>query len=149
MKYSIEKHDRYSVIELNDDRLTTVNTPEFKSELVVQHNNGVPNLILNMETVQYVDSSGLSALLMGNRLCTGVGGILVVTNITEHVEKMLKIAHLDEVLNILPTVQEAKDAVHMHELERDLMSETTGENPESTPREADDRLEEDPGSNLP
>ena len=39
---------------------------------------------------------------------------------SDHTMKLIKISQLDSVLNILPTVEEAVDAVFMNELENDL-----------------------------
>ena len=42
---------------------------------------------------------------------------------SDHVMNLIKISQLDGVLNILPTVEEAIDAVLMAEIEDDLKSE--------------------------
>jgi anti-anti-sigma regulatory factor len=48
------------------------------------------------------------------------GGIFILTRLSDHAMKLIKISQLDSVLNILPTVEEAVDAVFMHEIEKDL-----------------------------
>jgi hypothetical protein len=48
---------------------------------------------------------------------------LVFTGINEEVNKELKAAEVDEVINIAPTVVEAIDIVSMEILERDLFNE--------------------------
>ena len=57
---------------------------------------------------------------MGNRIVQEEGGIFVLARLSEHTMKLIKISQLDSVLNILPTVEEAIDAVYMHEIEKDL-----------------------------
>ncbi|HMQ01313.1 MAG TPA: STAS domain-containing protein, partial [Cyclobacteriaceae bacterium] len=66
------------------------------------------------------DSSGLSALLVGNRVVQEDGGIFVLAALQDHTMKLIKISQLDSVLNILPSVEEAVDAVFMHEIEQDM-----------------------------
>jgi anti-sigma B factor antagonist len=93
-----------------------------KSELITLHAEGVINIVLDLSDVKYTDSSGLSALLVGNRIVQEDGGIFVLACLSDHTMKLIKISQLDSVLNILPTVEEAVDTVYMHEIEKDLKS---------------------------
>jgi anti-sigma B factor antagonist len=94
--------------------------PNLKSELITLHAEGVRNIILDLSEVKYTDSSGLSALLVGNRIVQEDGGIFVLAALSDHTMKLIKISQLDSVLNILPKIEEAVDAVFMHEIEKDL-----------------------------
>jgi anti-anti-sigma factor len=76
-----------------------------------------------MTQVKYIDSSGLSAILVGNRMANDSDGVFILAGITDHVMKLIKISQLDSVLEIMPTVQEAIDAVYFNELENDLGQE--------------------------
>jgi anti-anti-sigma regulatory factor len=53
-------------------------------------------------------------------VCDNEGGLFVICHINEHVMKLMKISQLDTVLNILPTVEEAIDAVFLNEIESTL-----------------------------
>lgn len=125
MKYSIDKQERYSLVTLHEEKLDTTLAPKLKSELITLHAEGVKNIVLDISEVKYIDSSGLSSLLVGNRILTEDGGIFIIASPTEHVQKLIKISQLDNVLNILPSREEAIDAVFMNEIENDLNS---GEN---------------------
>jgi len=120
MKYSIDKNEQYIIFKLEEEKLDSVLAPALKSELVTFHAEGNHNAIVDMSGVKYCDSSGLSALLVGNRVFSEEGGIFILTGITDHVKKLIKISQLHNVLNILPTVQESIDAVFMHVIESDL-----------------------------
>ena len=120
MKFFIDKQEQYTLLKLEEEKLDTTIAPDLKSELVTLNAEGIGNLILNLEQVKYTDSSGLSAILVGNRVFSEGGGIFIVSNLNDHVMKLIKISQLDNVLNILPSQQEAIDAVFMHELEKDL-----------------------------
>jgi anti-anti-sigma factor len=120
MKYTVDKKEHYCLIKLNEEKLDATLSPILKSELITRHAEGVKNLILDMTDVKYTDSSGLSALLIGNRIFGEEGGIFVLAGITDHVMKLVKISQLDNVLTILPTVEEAIDAVFLNEIGRDL-----------------------------
>lgn len=120
MKYTIDKQEKYSSLRLHEEKLDSSVAPQLKSELITLHAEGIHNIILDLTEVKYTDSSGLSALLVGNRIMQEDNGIFILANLSDHTMKLIKISQLDTVLNILPTVEEAVDAVYMHEIEKDL-----------------------------
>ena len=120
MKFSVDKQDKYTVFKLNESKLDTTFAPSLKSEFITMHAEGIKNVIMDLDDVKYTDSSGLSALLVGNRTFQQEGGVFILTNLSDHAQKLIKISQLDGVLNILPTVEEAVDNVFMNEIERDL-----------------------------
>ena len=68
MKYSIDKQDHYAIMTLEEENLNSILAPDLKSELVIFKNEGLTNLVISLAKVKYIDSSGLSAILTGNRL---------------------------------------------------------------------------------
>ena len=123
MKYSTFEHEKYHIIELQEEKMTSSVAPELKSKFVMLNAGGMQNVILDLSPVKYADSSGLSSLLRANSMFEQAGGIFVLCGLTEHVEKLITITHLDRVLTILPTRQEAIEAVFMHEIEKDIEEE--------------------------
>ena len=120
MKFSIDKRERLCVLKIDEEKLLSNFAPLLKSELVMLHIEGFKNIILDLSPVQFVDSSGLSALLVGNRLSKESGGTFVLTNLNTHIQKLVKISQLESILNIVPTLPESIDFVMMEELDRDL-----------------------------
>ncbi len=123
MKYTIEKEEKYTVLKLGEDKLDASIASSLKSEFVTLHAEGIRNVILDLSQVNYTDSSGLSAILTGNRAFREDGGLMILVSVPEHTMKLIRISQLEKVLNILPTVEEAVDAVFMHEIEGELKSE--------------------------
>lgn len=122
MKYSIDKNEQYSILRLQEEKLDSPLSPALKSEFVTLNAEGIKNIIIDLTEVKYVDSSGLSALLVGNRIYNEDGGIFILSALNDHVMKLIKISQLNNVLNILPTVEEAIDAIFLKEIESDLDS---------------------------
>ena len=120
MKYTIDKQEKYSLIKLHEEKLDSNIAPSLKSEMITLHAEGILNIILDLSEVKYTDSSGLSALLVGNRIVQEDGGIFVLACLSDHTMKLIKISQLDSVLNILPSVEESVDAVFMHQIEKDM-----------------------------
>jgi anti-anti-sigma factor len=123
MKYSVEKHEKYTLFTLEEEKLHTLIAPQLKTEFLTLYQSSTVNLILDLGHVKYVDSSGLSALLVANRLSTEVNGTLVMVGLTEHVHKLVTISKLDNVFTLLSTVAEAIDTVFLHEIQKDLTAE--------------------------
>ncbi len=120
MKYTIDKKENYTTITIDEKKLDTSIAPDLKSEFVKLNAEGITNLILDLNNVKYTDSSGLSSILIANRLCNSSNGLLILTGLQDHVMKLVTISKLESVLNILPTVEEAIDRVFLHEIEQDL-----------------------------
>ncbi len=120
MQKNIE--ERYTLLTLLDENLNSAFAPQVKSEFVLLNTSGARNIIVNLQHVKYIDSSGLSAILTANRGCEEAGGVLVLCHLTEHVEKLITITRLDEVLNIIPTEREAIEQVIMADIEADLLA---------------------------
>jgi anti-sigma B factor antagonist len=120
MKYSIDKNEQYSILKLQEEKLDSSLSPALKSEFVTLNAEGIKNIIIDLSEVKYVDSSGLSALLVGNRIYNEDGGIFILASLNDHVMKLIRISQLNNVLNLLPTVEEAIDAIFLKEIESDL-----------------------------
>ena len=89
--------------------------PNLKSELVLISGNGEKNIILDLIKCKYCDSSGLSAILVANRLCKNANGTFVLTGLNEAVERLITISQLDTVLNITETVEDAAKLITTEE----------------------------------
>ena len=131
MKYAVEKSEEYALVSLQEENLNSLKAPELKSELILLKNAGNKNLILDLSAVKYVDSSGLSAILTGNRLWTEEGGQFVLTGV-EHpsVKTLISISRLDSVLDIKENLEQAVKWVMMQTLRSQLENETPAEEDE-------------------
>ena len=123
MKFTIDKHEKYVLFKLDETKLNSLVSPQLKSELILINTEGKRNIILDLSSVKYSDSSGLSSLLVGHRLCKNSSGSFVITGMSEYLERLITISQLENVLNITPTVEEAIDLIFMEEVERDLKRE--------------------------
>lgn len=107
MEFKIEKLGNHTLIQVLEEKLDTHIAPTLKSELVLISGNGEKNIILDLSKCRYCDSSGLSAILVANRLCKNANGTFVLTGLNDAVERLITISQLDTVLNITKTLEEA------------------------------------------
>ena len=120
MHFTIEKEENYVLFKLKEEKLNTLISPDLKSELLIVNNQGFTNIILDLSEVKYCDSSGLSAILVGHRICRNANGSFVLTGLSDNVQKLVGISQLDKVLVITPTVSEAVDFVFMDQVEKEI-----------------------------
>ncbi len=102
------------------EKLDSRVSPELKSELVMINSTGDRNIIVDLINCKYCDSSGLSAILIGSRLCRDSDGSFILANLQESVKKLVAISQLDTVLTITPTLDEAEQMLMMDEIERGI-----------------------------
>ena len=111
MEFQIEKFETHTLIKVLEEKLDTHIAPTLKSELVLVSGNGEKNIILDLSNCRYCDSSGLSAILVANRLCKNSNGTFVLTGLSDAVERLITISQLDTVLNITKTTEEAQKMI--------------------------------------
>ncbi len=114
MSFQIDKTEKYTIIKLLVEKLDSNIAPSLKSELVVISTDGAKNIIIDLSDTRYCDSSGLSAILVANRLCKNSQGSFILTGLQESVKKLISISQLDTILNITTTVDEAKEMLTVH-----------------------------------
>lgn len=129
MKFSVDKHDKYVVLKLDETRLTADNTPKLKSEFILLNAEGYCNIVLDLSMVTACDDSqDLSSLLVGDRICKKAKGLFIVTGITECIAQLLEISSIDQSLNIVGMLEEAEDLIFMEEIEKELLGSFDQEN---------------------
>ncbi len=78
---------------------------------------------MDLSQIKFADSSGLSSLLVGHRLCKNAEGVFILAGLNDAVARLIAISQLDSVLSIVPTTEEAIDLVFMEEVEKQLKKE--------------------------
>lgn len=112
MSFQVQKHTNYTVLKMSTEKLDAVVAPDLKSELVLINKSDEKNIIIDMESVKYCDSSGLSSLLVGNRICRDINGIFIISSLQTNVEKLISISQLNTVLNITSSMDAAVDMLN-------------------------------------
>lgn len=127
MKVSIDKSEQYAIFELTTTtQLVQANCAKVKSELVVLQAEGYKNIIFDARNISQIDADGAEVLLVIHRLCSEDNGIFIWVNNHADVDAFLRVAQLQDTLNILPSVEEAIDAVFLSEIEAQLRLEDPG-----------------------
>lgn len=111
MEFKVTKKENHTLIEVLIDKLDSHIAPSLKSELVLISGNKEKNIILDLSNCRYCDSSGLSAILVANRLCKNANGMFVLTGLQTAVERLITISQLDTVLNITASIEKSEELI--------------------------------------
>lgn len=112
MAYTIERNPTFAIIDVHAERLDSNLAPTLKAEFLMLNAEGVKNIIVNLSQTRFCDSSGLSSILIANRLCKNASGKLVLCNLQENVRKLITISRLEGILNIGNALDEAKSMLN-------------------------------------
>jgi anti-anti-sigma factor len=100
MKFAVQKNDATTTLTINEPKIDSAVSAELKGEFVVLCTPKVDTLVIDLATVEFCDSSGLSALLIADRKMKEHGGKVRLLNVHKKVMAILKISMLDRVFDI-------------------------------------------------
>ncbi len=95
------------VLRLKEPRLDSTISADLKAQLLMTVHEGNKNILVDLSEVEYADSSGLGALLFGQRQAREAGGALRIFGAKGRTANLIRIARLDKVLVNYPTEEEA------------------------------------------
>ena len=136
MTYSIEKNEQYALIRLDEADFGGDIPAQFETLARTLFREGYSNIIVDLEATQLLDDEALTIIGRINRQCTNEVGLLILVTKDEELIDELDLANIAD-LTILPTVEEAIDAVFMNELENDFRNEDDNEYDGGSGRESD------------
>ena len=110
MSFNTSQEGRLSFVQANLDMLDGAAAPELKEAFIQLNKNSINHIALDLSNVKYADSSGLSAILIGHRLCRDNGGQFFLYGLKPAVSKIIAIAQLDKVLSIVEDKEAAVTA---------------------------------------
>lgn len=121
MRYTIEKHERYVIIEPLRDLIDAKAAHFLKAEFMLRNTSGQRNIVLDLSQVDNIDEDGVRMGLLAHRLCRSVGGLFIVTGLNSNIEQMFKTANLDNHFMIVSSVTEAEDIIFGNEIQREML----------------------------
>jgi anti-sigma B factor antagonist len=107
MNLHLEKRDGYGVLFIQEQRIDAHNASELKDTILHLIEQGEKNMIVQLEQVRFIDSSGLGALLSGHKHATAKSGKLALANLQKQVLSMFELTRLNTVFEIYGNVNDA------------------------------------------
>lgn len=84
-------------------------SPRLKQELVDVSDAGCSNIVVDLEGLEFIDSSGLGVLVSGLRRVKERGGTLRLVCTKDSILKIFRITGLDRVFPLFSTIEEAQE----------------------------------------
>ncbi len=108
MNFETKQVGNITIFKLNEKRLDTNISGLLKGEFTMLLKvEGVNKLIIDLSEVESCDSSGLSAILVANRILSANEGQIRLAAPSEKVRILIKVTQLDRVLNVTDSVEQA------------------------------------------
>ncbi|MEM1161753.1 MAG: STAS domain-containing protein [Pseudomonadota bacterium] len=99
MGLAAREHDGYSIVDVEGPRLDAAHADGFKADLKELIDAGNHRIMLDFSKVQFMDSSGLGAVV-GCMKYLGSTGTLEIAGPTPPVQKVLKLTRMNKVFTI-------------------------------------------------
>jgi anti-sigma B factor antagonist len=107
MKLLTEEHGGKTILTLKEERLDAHNSGELKDRIFKLFEEGGRDLIVDLRNVQFIDSSGLGALLSGHKDAVRRSAGFVLAGLQPRVRSMFELTRLQRVFEIYSGLQEA------------------------------------------
>lgn len=101
-----QTHGESMVVTMEVSRLDSAIAVGFKNELFELIDNGHTQLVFDMGSVDFIDSSGLGAMVSGLKKLGGTG-TMSLASLSPSAKKMLEMTRLDRVFDVHDTCQKA------------------------------------------
>ncbi len=107
MEFSTESLGDDTVVVRGDGRLNMVSDPPMREVVTRAIEAGRPRVVVDLSRVQFMDSSGLGALISCLKSAREAGGDLRIVSPSAQVSMVLKLSNVDTILTPFASVEEA------------------------------------------
>lgn len=109
MNLTQEKINGCIVLCIKEERIDAHNSSDLKEAILHLIEQAEVNIIVQLEQVRFIDSSGLGALLSGYKNAAAKSGKLAIANLQPQVLSMFELTRLNRVFEIYADLSEAFD----------------------------------------
>jgi anti-sigma B factor antagonist len=107
MNFDTEVVDDSTAVIRPNGRLTMVSTASLRSLVTETVESGRNHIVVDLSSTDFIDSSGLGALVAGLKTARQAGGDLRIAKPSEQVRTVLQLTNLDRVLRPAASIQGA------------------------------------------
>lgn len=98
------------IVNLSGQILSKEDSEEIAQELDNNIDKGTTNVILNLEKLEYINSTGLNFIISSFTKMRNAGGELVISSVSQKVKDLLVITKLNTIFTSFDTLKEAKES---------------------------------------
>jgi len=107
LKIKERRRDGIAILDMSGKLMGGPDAEAFNEILRTLMHEGVRNFIVNLERVNWVNSTGLGILISGYTTVTRAGGELKLLNVTERIENVFIVSKLSTVFRSFDDEEEA------------------------------------------
>ena len=109
MEILVEKSEELALVKVNGKALDASTTTDFKNKMgaVIEENSRV---VLDVSLLEFLDSSGLGAILSCLRKLTAKGGDMKLFGMTKPVRVLFELVRMHRIIEVYNTREEAESA---------------------------------------
>jgi anti-sigma B factor antagonist len=101
--------DSHDVVEVGGE-VDVHSAPQLRDRLIEIIDGGKPSLVVDLSGLQFIDSTGLGALVAARNHAEAAGTRFQLVCKADRLLKVFRITGLDEVFEIHPTIEQALEA---------------------------------------
>ncbi|MBI4549281.1 MAG: STAS domain-containing protein [Ignavibacteriae bacterium] len=101
---------KIGIIDIKGSLIGNEETDSFKEAVADFLEQGIKNLVINLQKVNYVNSSGIGAIISAHTSYAKSGGKVMLAGISNTVQSVLVITKLIDVFDVFDTVDEAVES---------------------------------------
>jgi len=110
MQIQDKKIENILIVKPSEKRIDASVATDFKGKMIDWINAGNKHIVLNLAEVDFIDSSGLGAIVSSLK-AIGNGGDLVICGISDTVITLFRLTRMNRVFQIFSTEEEALKAL--------------------------------------
>ncbi len=110
MELSTKTVDPVLIMSVNEDRIDAAVAIEFKDAMRAETLAGPKIVVLDLSTVNFIDSSGLGAIVASMKHM-GQDRTLALAGLTPTVDKVFRLTRMDTVFSLFATLEGALEAL--------------------------------------
>ena len=96
-EYTVKLRDGFATVEVRGE-VDAFSGPSLADAVMALTSDGLSRIVIDLEHVTFIDSKGLSALLLSHRSATENDIVLTVEHLQPAVERLFRISGVDAVL---------------------------------------------------
>ena len=106
MELASKTEEQLRIVSVQETRIDAAVAIEFKDAMRIETDNGPDLIILDLSSVEFIDSSGLGAIVAAMKHL-GKDKKLALAGLTPTVERVFKLTRMDSVFSVFPTLEGA------------------------------------------
>ncbi|KAA3617166.1 MAG: anti-sigma factor antagonist [Calditrichaeota bacterium] len=110
MSFNFDIENDILIVKINEQRATVEISSKLKEELLEKIEEGNQNILVDLSSSDFVDSSFLGALVAGLKKATMKSGDLKIVGLQAPVRAMFELTRLYRIFDIFDTMEEAKNS---------------------------------------